>query len=154
MADWEQLHGESNLHYSWFLAYRNLGPARSLDRAYAAFKRDETLQAPGNWADASARLCWPERATAWDVHVLTEAGAAVVVRFVDAMRELAEQTIRGLREYPPASFSEALRAMEALSQLIPAEAIAALSERGHTPIESARSVQPSSTTGRGSVRES
>jgi hypothetical protein len=126
MADWEQLQGEPNQHYSWFLAYRNLGSTRSLDRAYAAFKRDETCErAPGNWADASVRHRWPERAAAWDVYVLSEAGAAVVVRFVDAMRELADQAIRGLRTHPPSSFSEALRAMEMLATLIPAESVAA-----------------------------
>lgn len=129
MADWEQLQGESNQHYSWFLAYRNLGPTRSLDRAYQVTKSNKEAQAPGAWGDTSARYRWPARAAAWDVQVLTEAGAAVVVRFVDAMRELAEQTISGLRAHPPASFSEALRAMEALSQLIPAESIAAVQER-------------------------
>lgn len=124
MADWEQLQGEPNQHYSWFLAYRNLGPSRSLDRAYQVMKGNKEVQAPGPWASASSQWRWVERAAAWDVHVLSEAGAAVVVRFVDAMRELAEQTIVGLRSHPPASFSEALRGMEALANLVPAEAVA------------------------------
>jgi hypothetical protein len=55
MADWEQLKDENNLHYSWFLAYRNLGPTRTLERAYRVIKGDETVSLPGNWAGISSR---------------------------------------------------------------------------------------------------
>lgn len=128
MADWEQLEGEKSQHYSWFLAYRNLGPARTLERAYRAIKGDETLNLPGNWAELSARHRWVERATAWDVYVLSEAGARVVSLFVAAMEALALATLEGLATHRPKNFGESLAGLEALGGLVPAETVEAVQQ--------------------------
>jgi hypothetical protein len=125
MADWEQLEGESKQHYSWFLAYRNLGPTRTLDRAYQVTKGDQEVRAPGPWATASSRYRWVERAAAWDVDTLSEAGARVVSLFVAAMEQLALQTIAGLQAHTPRNFGEALAGMEALGALVPADTVEA-----------------------------
>lgn len=129
MADWEQLEGEKTQHYSWFLIYRNLGPSRSLERAYRAMKGDDQLTVPGNWANLSVRYRWPERAHAYDLATINEAGTRVVTLFVEAMGELAAQAVQALRRHPPSNYAEAMRALEALATLVPAEAVAHVQER-------------------------
>jgi hypothetical protein len=124
MADWEQITGESKQHYSWFLAYRNLGPTRTLERAYQATTGKEG-QTPGAWTKAATSHRWVERAAAWDVYTLSEAGARVVSLFVAAMEQLALQTIAGLQAHAPKNFAEALAGLEALGDLVPAETVEA-----------------------------
>lgn len=128
MADWEQIAGESKQHYSWFLAYRNLGPTRTLERAYRVIKGDETVSLPGNWAGISSRNRWVERAAAWDVDVLSEAGAAVVTRFVTALGNLAAGVAEGLATHRPASYADSLEGLRLLGLLVPAETVEALQQ--------------------------
>src|SRR5262249_19161052 len=101
---WDRRRGESNSAYAHFLLYRNLGPARSIDRAYAAYqatsevndiatdedaaRRGKTRRAPGNWWKEAAAYEWESRAAAWDVAVLADTGRRAVAAFC----ALVEQT--------------------------------------------------------------
>lgn len=71
---WEQWDDETSKAYEAFVAYRDLGVERSIDRAYAALsskrrkksaKRAST-RAPRHWGTWSVRFAWVDRATAWD----------------------------------------------------------------------------------------
>jgi hypothetical protein len=106
---WERRRGEPVAAYTHFLFYRNLGPARSIDGAYAAYlatsevndiatdggaaKRGKTRRAPGNWWREAADYEWQSGAAAWDVSVLAEEGRAAVVMFVAVVRDASRRLL-------------------------------------------------------------
>jgi hypothetical protein len=62
---------ESARAYRAFCIYRDLGPDRSLDRAWQRFRADQgqdpgSARRPGYWSDWSQRYKWVERAQAYD----------------------------------------------------------------------------------------
>lgn len=74
---WLRAEGEGHIPYEAFEHYRNMGPSRSVDRAYRQLmvekgKRSEeevgSLSASGRWWDWYKRFNWGERAQAWDAH--------------------------------------------------------------------------------------
>src|SRR4051794_36957740 len=58
-----RLTGEGNRPYEAFLAYRDMGPSRSIDKVARELKKSHTLI--GRW---SGEYCWVERARAHDDH--------------------------------------------------------------------------------------
>jgi hypothetical protein len=83
---WDRQPAESGPAYAAFLAYRGLGPDRTLDDAYAARQaakrgseagaprtspgqREGTQGAPGCWGKWSVKHRWVDRAAAWDAHL-------------------------------------------------------------------------------------
>jgi hypothetical protein len=67
----ERLPKESIRAYRAFCIYRDLGAARSLDKAWRGFQADQGKDAtsarrPGHWADWSQKFDWFERAQAYD----------------------------------------------------------------------------------------
>lgn len=136
---WEQREDESDAAYARFLVYRNLGPARSLDAAYAlvATKRvksrgspkiDTARRASGQWVQDSAAFDWAARATAWDVQVLTEVGRRAVVNFIHALELVSLKTLNELLnpKRRPANWHQLMEAVNLLGSFIPAETVAAL----------------------------
>lgn len=66
---WEQLPGESELQFSWFDCYKNLGPERSIARAYSMWYSTHGKVRPkssGEWNRAAKTFLWEERASLWD----------------------------------------------------------------------------------------
>ncbi len=64
---WERQDGESSQAFAAFVLYRDLGPHRSLLKAYQRHKPDAELLA-GLWSEWSARWRWLDRALAYDDH--------------------------------------------------------------------------------------
>ncbi len=129
---WDQLEGEPDPAYAHFLVYRNLGPARSLDAAYATVasnrvkSRQRQNRPSGSWAKESAVYRWAERAAAWDIYTLTAVGMQAVVKWVNALDRAIEQTLIHLQtsKRKPRTWKEMIDAVVALGNFIPAETVA------------------------------
>ena len=72
--DWERRPGESARAYAAFCVYRDLGTGRSLNLAYAEWRRSlgfagDAGKAAGYWAQWSSGFDWVARAEAYDVHL-------------------------------------------------------------------------------------
>jgi hypothetical protein len=66
----ERLPGESPRAFAAFLAYRDLGPGRSVVEAYRQREsKAGAKQASGRWNAWAARFDWPDRVTAYDAHM-------------------------------------------------------------------------------------
>jgi hypothetical protein len=102
---------------------RNLGTARSLNRAYRQHKATEGVNAPGYWHQLSVRRQWVERATAWDVFLLRTVATRIVVRPLAVTECLAEQALTGVNANPPTTFEQGLRAWEMVCEFVEPEAI-------------------------------
>ena len=66
---WERKPGEPNLWYARFDAFRQLGPGRSVSKAYHRCKQEQGLRsatANSLWYQTSRDWDWRERAEAWD----------------------------------------------------------------------------------------
>ena len=94
---WDRLPDESSLHYAWFLAYRDIGHARSVNAACVRYNRpgeaaqgQARLSANGTWYDASKRHDWPERARSWDKHLQRNHDVILKQRLNDARLNLAQ----------------------------------------------------------------
>src|SRR5688572_8587599 len=101
LRPWDRLDDEPAGAFTRFLVYRNLGPARSIEAAHrlvaeAAKGGERRAKAPGAWQRAARRFRWRERAAAWDVHNLTNAGREAVAAFVAAVTEAAARTLRAM----------------------------------------------------------
>jgi len=70
---YEQQPGESARAFRAFQIYRDLGPDRSLDKAYADYTANESAtelpRSPGQWNRWSAAHNWVERALEYDAHL-------------------------------------------------------------------------------------
>ncbi|MFN0166706.1 MAG: hypothetical protein ACKV22_09765 [Bryobacteraceae bacterium] len=100
---WEQRRGESSKAFAAFLAYRDLGKERSIDKCFVLQSSGKTAaaRAPRHWFAWSQRFEWPERARAWDVHSERVQQAA----FEQRVRELARQQA----EFEVAEFQRLVR---------------------------------------------
>jgi hypothetical protein len=80
MADllWEPQPGESGRAFAAFAVYRDLGPDRSLDKAYAAARQDQSgiKTVPGYWRQWCVRYQWVDRAAAYDAAMRAKEQAA------------------------------------------------------------------------------
>jgi hypothetical protein len=133
---WDQRQGESDSAYSRYLVYRNLGPARSLTRAYAVYlgqaaQGGEPLLAPGAWKKDCARWKWVERAATWDVATLSEAGAQAVAAFVALIREVSLRLLEATQngDLRPQTWEEVLETIEILGRHVPSELVLKAAER-------------------------
>ncbi|TAL08417.1 MAG: hypothetical protein EPO02_13110 [Nitrospirae bacterium] len=82
---WGRLPGESSQAFAAFVIYRDLGPHRSLDKAYKVRKPD-AAKFSGIWSDWQAEHRWLERAQAYDDHCDAE------------KRKVRERRLRELEE--------------------------------------------------------
>jgi len=129
-----RLPDEPEAAFRRFLAYRNLGPSRTLDAAYRAFpgvkKGVKRCRAPGQWQRDSVAFHWPARALAWDVSVLAQKGQAIVVRFVDALEFATTKalTALALETTKPTDWAEALKALDIIGSFVPSAAVRRVAE--------------------------
>jgi hypothetical protein len=135
---WEQLDTESNAAYVRFLSYRNLGPLRTLQKAYETHQADQPAkkrnksQAPtGVWTDDSTAYNWRERATAWDVANLLQEGEQAATFYVGAMRKHARKVYESLDQLDPERYDDAIKGLELLAKLFPPDVLAALINSQH-----------------------
>jgi hypothetical protein len=137
---WEQQKGEPDSAYVRFLLYRNLGPARSLDAAYAAQSKaanGSKRRAPGAWFAESVRWHWQERACAWDIAMLAQLGQQAIVAFAAFLEALSRRALTALADptVHPRSWEDLLHTAEVISGLIDPRAVEALLDRpSHPPV--------------------
>lgn len=107
--EWNRQPNEPAIWYCRFDAYRLIGPARNLDKAYTLAKSSEGLvgQRPGSaWHKNSERFCWTERAEAWDAEEREKLRADEAIRRFDA-RQRRLSAIQKLQEHAYAALSVA-----------------------------------------------
>ncbi len=135
---WEQQAEEPGEAYVRFLIYRNLGPSRTLNAAYAlaskkvskgAKRRRSPIspkRAPGQWERNSAAYHWHERAIAWDIEMLSTHGIQTVTRFLEALDVISQKALLKLKENKtkPRSWQDVLAVITLLGTFIPAETVA------------------------------
>jgi hypothetical protein len=128
---WLRLPGESNLWYSRFVLFLELGPGRTQLGAVHVEDRQQnrplTRWTPGSWRAAFKKFRWQERAEAWDEHrrkeVFNRGFASDLVRIekLDRLAVRLEEKIEAMFQAmkPPKSFSDLLvgRYLEALDAL-------------------------------------
>lgn len=132
MPIWDQQPNESNAAYARFLAYRNLGPGRTLERAAQQNPRNSNSIA--TYERDSSTHNWVERATAWDVANLLVQGKRAATLYVAAVERAAERLLEALESgVKPDDFNSITKALELLSKLFPGESIAYLAERSGKP---------------------
>jgi hypothetical protein len=107
---WERLDGagESARAFAAFLIYRDMGAARSLDKAFAHFHGDQASgkRAPGRWHQWSAQYQWPDRAAAWDAMLRSrELAQREAAQAAEAERWAARRAAEAEREW---AFAEQL----------------------------------------------
>jgi hypothetical protein len=138
---WDRQEGEPEEAYSHFLAYRNLGPGRSIDAAYflskesprSKRKRTPTAKrASHTWGVESSKWSWINRAIAWDIEMLETQGREVVTLYFTALRKAAFKILQALdnKNIKPKGWQGVLDGLHELSNVIPPETVAAL--RAHT----------------------
>lgn len=123
---WDQQASESDTQYAQFLTYRDLGPSRSLRRAYRlCFQRDERAgRAPkgpsGAFKEAATRHRWAERAGAWDLRNLRAYGRRVAPLFVHSLELLARKGEAAARRFRPGEpgWSDVLATANLLGKLL------------------------------------
>jgi hypothetical protein len=124
---WDQLPEESSAAYARFLAYRNLGPARTVRSAYraASAQNRKKKYTSGQWSKESAAHRWADRAEAWDVANLAEAGRRAAVRFVALIEAMALRGLEALTSgsLRPDTWQQLLDTAHALGGLVSADAI-------------------------------
>lgn len=133
MALWDQLENESNAAYARFLAYRNLGPGRTLQRAYEshkatlpAKKRNKTKTFTQQWANDSTQFRWVERATAWDVENMLQQGERTATLYMQFMERYLQKLYAALDNVEPEKFDEVTKGFATLGQFFTPEVLAQL----------------------------
>lgn len=96
---WLQWPNESDRHYSWFQAFRDLPKARrSMGAAYAVFNGVQPTgqddPPPNTWYNVAGQWCWTKRAAQWDNHVERQKLAAMAEGTVDAWRDMGDRHAR------------------------------------------------------------
>lgn len=100
---WDQLPDETAKNFAAFCGYRNLGPDRSLLKAYEIYKdiqpgQRSSKNIPPYFAQMSAKFKWVERAKAWDANLeaikaeeIETAAALEARRWAERYEKLREQ---------------------------------------------------------------
>jgi hypothetical protein len=128
---WEQLDNESNAAYVRFLSYRNLGPTRTIDKAYQAATRENKRKsdtATSQWYNDSMSHQWNDRATAWDVDNLLGQGERAATLYMGIVERYVERlyTYLDQQSVKPDGFDSVTKSIELLHKLLPGETIAAI----------------------------
>lgn len=122
---WDQLPNEPDRAYARFLVYLHLGPGRSVEKAHNAGKSVKTRN--GQWESDCTEYKWPERAAAFDVSMLSQRGAEVVVNWVQSIIGLSRLALDQIESgtIKPESVEQLLEVVNVLSSFITPEVIEA-----------------------------
>lgn len=66
---WERREGETSKAFAAFCVYRDLGPSRSVEKAYRQGIGRESAKIPGYFFAWASRYGWEARGLDWDVHL-------------------------------------------------------------------------------------
>ncbi len=144
---WDQLSTETNDAYCHFLVYRNLGPTRSLNKAYYQYLKDydgftgvmnRGIRAPGNWQDESRDNFWVERSAAWDIRNLACYGAKVAIMHAECVAHLARKNLSELKKMRPGDegWMDLMQSIKVVAAFLSPELVASI-ESKHKPARSA-----------------
>ena len=144
---WDKLSAESDEAYARFLMYRNLGPGRSLRKAYKHYLTaydgftggTKRLHVPGQWhADCVAHF-WVERSNAWDVRNLYKYGARAAVLHVRTVVALAQRNARAVRELKPGDqgFTDLLASVRVVAEFLTPDVVHGIQERNQPAVPAA-----------------
>lgn len=138
LRPWDQQPGEPDGAFSWFCAYRSLGPARSVLRAFKLVQRmanplrwanasrtradGEQRYAPGNWNKASVEWKWFDRARAFDRHLFGKGIEDAVHAYGRAMRAIALNLEKYAKSITPGNYEELLEGLKLVGSQISPEA--------------------------------
>jgi hypothetical protein len=128
---WDQWPNEPAGAYKRFVVFRELGPGRSLNRAYQEFLRlsgvtkgVEGRRAPGCWQRYAEEWSWAERCHGFDIASFAARGQKVVVLYLECILEATRKLLRGIQNgRGPVTEAEINDALETLARLIPPEAV-------------------------------
>lgn len=125
---WDQQPGESDERYTRFLLYRNIGPSRSLRKAYYHYLQEydgfrgpiKGVRPPHQWAADSSQWGWVARSSAWDVHNLTGHGSRIVALHFQAMTKVAEKNLKWAARLDPGDdgFADLIRSMQMIQNML------------------------------------
>lgn len=135
---WEQLDNEPDEAYVRFLVYRNLGPARTLDLAYAAAnvnKRKRSASASGQWREDSTTYHWRERAARWDVSQLSQVVPETAGLIFESIKEYARIVLGELQtgKHKPRKWAEVKDSLVTLAQFVSPEVITSAIDNAGAP---------------------
>jgi uncharacterized protein involved in tolerance to divalent cations len=129
-----QLPGETAEDFARFLVYRNLGPCRTLRKAYAIYLQElgdseggsKVARATRSWREKSAKFDWVNRATAWDAHNQQTYGTRIAVLQAHALLRLSKKAYQDVKRLKPseATWKDVLATVKFLSKYITPELIA------------------------------
>jgi hypothetical protein len=126
---WEQQEGEPDEAYTRFLIYRNLGPARTIEKA-AGLLHDETKGkktkvSTSQWTKDSAEYNWRERAAKWDIAMLSSVVPETAAYIFAGIREFAKITLEHLQSgtYSPKNWAEVKDSLVTLAGFVAPEII-------------------------------
>lgn len=134
----ERLPDESDEAYARFLLYLHLGPGRSIEAAYRLYYTNRTSGAKakngdrrrrsGQWERDSRTYHWKERASKWDVKLLTSLVPGSIARILHAIDQMALRTVQMLESdhVKPKTWGDLLNAVSLLGSVISPEVIASL----------------------------
>ena len=139
---WEQREDESDISFDRFTYYLNLGPTRSVDKAWHAWRLTGTKAAPssaerradGAWFQDSAAHNWRARAREYDAHKFRTTNSAVLQRFTENLHDLAKGVGVALEDIRPTTFKEICYAIRLLSRIIPQETVSVLLHEPERPL--------------------
>jgi hypothetical protein len=138
---WERRKCEPDAAYAHFLLYRNLGLARSIGKAYSAYKATSEVyaiaigeeaakggkrrRAPGNWWGEAATHEWEGRAVAWDVAMLASTGRKAIAAFCALLEQASVRCLAAVvnGEIAPNDWTKLIETIHALGSLIPSDLI-------------------------------
>jgi hypothetical protein len=143
---WDQLPDEPDGAFARFVLYRCLGLGRSIRRAYHEWLRQRGTpcrgdeRPPGAWQRYASLFRWRERARAWDVAQMEQAGQATAYSLLEAAAAAAETAFMTFGQKRP-TMGEAIRLVEVLLEKLPGELLVKL-------VDAARSRRLGNGTGR------
>ena len=127
---WERIEGEPIGSFNRFTVYRDLGPGRSLRKAYAKYHGIDWRRVGKTkcmyWRYLSAHWNWVERAKQFDTVVLALEGRRSIEHFLHGLEAVSEKTDNALANLPnvqPATWREALEGLDLVGSFIPVETI-------------------------------
>jgi hypothetical protein len=131
MKLWDKQPDESDAAYSRFLTYRNLGPARSIESAFAIqteskeIKRD---QVSSQWRRDSVSYQWVERSQAWDIENLVVHGERIITAYLASLDNITRKTLAYLTDESnqPDNWESAVKTLELISKVVSGESAAEL----------------------------
>lgn len=91
-------------------------------------RKGEKGRIPGSWQKDAAQFKWTERAAAWDVAILADAGRNAAVCMVEMVRRFGEKALAALlvAKFKFDTPAQAIEAMNALAKFVPSETVNAL----------------------------